>query len=84
MFTEPGARIFAKANDRFFYKAVDAQLNFTRDAAGAINGVALHQGGDTTVFTRDGMASPVITPSPKTSMPPARIRAAGTSTRRKQ
>ncbi|MDB5039277.1 MAG: Beta-lactamase [Candidatus Eremiobacteraeota bacterium] len=68
---QSGARIYAKAKDRFFYKAVNAQLDFTRDAAGAINGVVLHQDGDTTVFTRDGMASPVITPAPEASMPPA-------------
>jgi D-alanyl-D-alanine-carboxypeptidase/D-alanyl-D-alanine-endopeptidase len=37
--------VFASARDEFFYKAVDAQLSFQRDAAGRVNGVTLHQNG---------------------------------------
>ena len=37
--------IFPSAKDRFFYKAVDAQLDFERDAAGKVIAVVLHQNG---------------------------------------
>lgn len=39
------APVYASAKDRFFYKAVDAQLEFKRDGKGAITGVVLHQDG---------------------------------------
>ena len=42
---QPKVPIFAEAPDKFFYKVVDAQLDFTRDASGAVTQVALHQGG---------------------------------------
>lgn len=37
--------IFAKENDIFFYKAVDAELHFERDDAGKVKALVLHQGG---------------------------------------
>ena len=37
--------VYATAKDRFFYKVVDAQLTFERDAAGNVVAVTLHQGG---------------------------------------
>jgi serine-type D-Ala-D-Ala carboxypeptidase/endopeptidase len=37
--------IFASAKDKFFYKVVDAQLDFERDAGGKIAAVVLHQNG---------------------------------------
>ncbi len=37
--------IFASATDKFFYKVVDAQLDFQRDAGGKIVAVVLHQNG---------------------------------------
>lgn len=37
--------IFAEAVDRFFLRAVEAQLTFSRDAAGRVESVTLHQGG---------------------------------------
>jgi hypothetical protein len=37
--------IFASARDRFFYKVVDAQLAFERDADGKVVAVVLHQNG---------------------------------------
>jgi len=43
--------IFASAKDELFYKAVDAQLSFGRDAAGKVESLTLHQNG------RDLMAS---------------------------
>ena len=37
--------VYASAKDRFFYRVVDAELEFTRDADGAITAVTLHQAG---------------------------------------
>jgi serine-type D-Ala-D-Ala carboxypeptidase/endopeptidase len=39
------ARLFASANDEFFYKVVDAQISFQRGADGKITGLVLHQNG---------------------------------------
>lgn len=39
------APVYASAKDTFFYKVVEAQLVFQRDAEGAISGVVLHQNG---------------------------------------
>jgi D-alanyl-D-alanine-carboxypeptidase/D-alanyl-D-alanine-endopeptidase len=49
MFVHPTGQatipIYAEATDKFFFKVVDAQLEFSRDSAGAVNGVALVQNG---------------------------------------
>ena len=37
--------LFAEKPDEFFLKAVDAQVSFTRDAAGKVTGIVLHQNG---------------------------------------
>lgn len=37
--------LFAEKPDRFFFRVVDAQISFTRDAAGKIEAAVLHQGG---------------------------------------
>lgn len=37
--------IFESSKDRFFYKVVDAQLDFERDGGGKVVAVILHQGG---------------------------------------
>jgi serine-type D-Ala-D-Ala carboxypeptidase/endopeptidase len=42
---QPAFPIFASARDRFFYKIVDAQLAFERDADGKVVAVVLHQNG---------------------------------------
>jgi len=42
---QPKVPIFAEAPDKFFYKVVDAQLDFSRDPSGAVTQVTLHQGG---------------------------------------
>ena len=34
-----------EADDAFFLREVDAQVVFTRDASGAVDGLVLHQGG---------------------------------------
>ena len=37
--------VFASAKDEFFYKVVDAQVSFQRDAVGKVTGLILHQNG---------------------------------------
>ena len=37
--------IFASSKDKFFYKVVDAQLDFERDGSGKVIAVVLHQNG---------------------------------------
>jgi CubicO group peptidase (beta-lactamase class C family) len=37
--------LFPESETRFFLKVVDAQVDFTLDAAGAVTGLVLHQGG---------------------------------------
>ncbi len=39
------AEIFAASESEFFLKVVEARLTFQRDAAGAVTGLVLHQGG---------------------------------------
>ncbi len=42
---QPSFPIYAEAPDKFFYRVVDAQITFERNAAGAVTGLVLHQGG---------------------------------------
>jgi D-alanyl-D-alanine-carboxypeptidase/D-alanyl-D-alanine-endopeptidase len=42
---EGASPIFARAKDKFFYKVVDAQLDFERDGGGKVIAVVLHQTG---------------------------------------
>ncbi|MBD8527146.1 serine hydrolase [Pseudomarimonas arenosa] len=42
---QPAFPVFARGEDRFFYKIVDAELQFERDGAGKVVAVVLHQGG---------------------------------------
>jgi serine-type D-Ala-D-Ala carboxypeptidase/endopeptidase len=42
---QPAFPIFANSKDKFFYKVVDAQLDFERDAGGKVIAVVLHQNG---------------------------------------
>jgi hypothetical protein len=37
--------VYATARDEFFYTVVEARISFTRDAAGKVTGLVLHQGG---------------------------------------
>ncbi|MBX3563220.1 MAG: serine hydrolase [Sphingomonas sp.] len=37
--------LFAETPDHFFFKVVDAQIDFTRDATGKIDGAVMHQNG---------------------------------------
>jgi serine-type D-Ala-D-Ala carboxypeptidase/endopeptidase len=38
--------VYAEAEDRFFYRIVDAQLTFKKNDKGEVDGLVLHQGGD--------------------------------------
>jgi hypothetical protein len=42
---QPKLPVFASARDEFFYKVVNAQISFQRDAAGNVIGLVLHQNG---------------------------------------
>jgi hypothetical protein len=42
---QPAFRIWASARDEFFLRVVDAQISFTRDGDGKVDGLILHQGG---------------------------------------
>lgn len=42
---QPAFALTAEAQDAFYLTAVDAQITFTRNAAGAVEGLVLHQGG---------------------------------------
>ncbi|MBV8066778.1 MAG: serine hydrolase [Candidatus Eremiobacteraeota bacterium] len=44
--------VYASAIDQFFYKIVDAQIEFNRDAAGRITSLTLHQNGQTITAAR--------------------------------
>ena len=46
------APLFASAKDQFFFRAIDAELAFTRDAAGKIISAVLTQGGQDVVLPR--------------------------------
>jgi len=45
---QPELRIYPSETDRFFYRAVEAELVFKRDESGAVIGVEIEQGGATT------------------------------------
>ena len=42
---QPALPVYADKPDHFFYKVVDAQLDFERDAAGKVTALTLHQNG---------------------------------------
>lgn len=52
--------IFASAKDEFFYKVIDAQLSFRRNASGQIEGLTLHQNGRDIPAARDAAPAPHI------------------------
>ena len=43
--TQPKAPVFAESQTKFFYRAANAQITFTKDESGAVTGLILHQGG---------------------------------------
>lgn len=50
---QPPLPIFAEKADRFFYRVVDAQIDFERDASGKVVSLTLHQNGRDLKFTRE-------------------------------
>lgn len=42
---QPFLRLYAEGGDKFFYKALEAQLTFERDAEGKVAALTLHQNG---------------------------------------
>jgi serine-type D-Ala-D-Ala carboxypeptidase/endopeptidase len=51
---QPALPVYASGADRFFYKAVDAQIRFNRDAAGRVTSLTLHQNGQDLTAGRTG------------------------------
>lgn len=45
IYGQPPYPIFPMGKDRFFYKIIDAELQFARDASGKPNSIVLHQNG---------------------------------------
>jgi beta-lactamase regulating signal transducer with metallopeptidase domain len=58
---QPEAEIFAESESSFFYKAVEAQLDFRTDGAGPAGAVTLHQNGQNPTWPRidDATASQI-------------------------
>ncbi len=44
--------IFPEAADKFFLKVVDAQITFSKDAAGKVTGMVIHQNGQDLTLPR--------------------------------
>lgn len=57
---QPFAPIFASGKDEFFFKIVNAELSFRRNAAGKVDGVTLHQNGRDLPASRDAGPAPHI------------------------
>ena len=49
---QPAARVYPSARDEFFYKIVDAQISFNRDASGTVKSLTLHQNGQEITASR--------------------------------
>ncbi|GLQ98135.1 serine hydrolase [Dyella mobilis] len=52
--SQPTFPIYASAKDHFFYRVVDAQIDFERDASGKVTALVLHQNGKTMRAPRAG------------------------------
>jgi D-alanyl-D-alanine-carboxypeptidase/D-alanyl-D-alanine-endopeptidase len=55
---QPAAPVYESAKDKFYYKVVDAQIDFVRDASGQVTQLVLHQNGNTITAARPGTAVP--------------------------
>ncbi len=62
-------RLYVSAKDHFFLRVVDAQIDFLPDPTGHVNGLVLHQGGQTILALRPGYSSPVAAPPPGSPVP---------------
>ncbi len=49
---QPQLRLYAESPTKFFWKEVDAQVEFARDASGRVSGATIHQGGHDLVLHR--------------------------------
>jgi uncharacterized damage-inducible protein DinB len=49
---QPEARLWPESPTDFFFKEIDAQISFTRNARGMVTGLVLHQGGEDRVGPR--------------------------------
>ncbi|MCW5548101.1 MAG: serine hydrolase [Opitutaceae bacterium] len=59
---QPFLPVFYAGKDRFFARAVAAEFQFSRDEAGAITGLTLHQNGNEVAARRTGDAPAVLFP----------------------
>src|SRR3974390_138003 len=59
---QPNFEIFPESETNFFYKVVDAQLTFVKDANGKVTELILHQNGDKTARKTSNVAQPIKTP----------------------
>jgi hypothetical protein len=61
---QPAAPVYESSEDSFYYKVVDAQINFERDAGGKVARLVLHQNGHaiTAVRTAAGIPQPSFPP----------------------
>jgi len=51
--TQPAFEIYPSAKDHFYYKVVDAQVDFARDASGKVVTLTLHQNGRDSTYVRN-------------------------------
>lgn len=66
---QSSARIYPSTKDHFYYRIVDATIDFTRDASGKVNALVLHQEGQTVVAVRPGATAPSVAQA-QPSFPP--------------
>jgi hypothetical protein len=59
---QPNFQVFPESETNFFYKVVDAQLTFVKEAGGKVTGLVLHQNGDKTARKTSDVAPPLRTP----------------------
>jgi len=57
---QPFFPVFPSAGDEFFYRAVDAQLSFHRDAAGKVDRLTVHQNGRDFTAVREAVPLPHV------------------------
>jgi serine-type D-Ala-D-Ala carboxypeptidase/endopeptidase len=55
---QPAVPVYESAKDEFYYKVVDAQLDFVRGSDGKVEQLILHQNGITITAARPGAALP--------------------------
>jgi D-alanyl-D-alanine-carboxypeptidase/D-alanyl-D-alanine-endopeptidase len=55
---QPAVPVYESAKDKFYYKVVDAQIDFVRDANGKVTQLVLHQNGNTIAAARSSVGVP--------------------------